>query len=221
MQRVQTLLGSEKPLVHLFYGDSITHGISATHLYRDYTQHYAEYIRGGGIARALDAVINTAISGNSTKDLLHSFADRAQKFRPDLAYLMIGMNDCSKKRPPERQVSLDEFRLNLRELTRRFREMGTLVVLQTTCPVIPGSGPEDREFTLPAYMEAIRELASEENLPLVDHHAHWLARPAFPYNWMQDSFHPNEWGHLAFARYLLEQLGIQNESKDLFKVPLR
>lgn len=216
MQRVQALLQSEKPLVHLFYGDSITHGVSATGLHRDYTQHYHEFVRGGGLGRPLDSVVNTAISGNTTRALLDTFDVRVTRFRPDLVFLMIGMNDCCTSR----EVSLGEFTDNLHALAAKFRELGSLAVFQTTCPVVPhGDGAETREPHLPSYMQAVRDVAAKEQLPLVDHYHYWTHLSAFPYRWMQDAFHPSEKGHLAFARHLLREIGIEKAGHALFQVP--
>ncbi len=206
MQRIQKLLKSEKPIKWLFYGDSITHGALHTFGWRDYTEHFTERVRFE-MGRYQDIVIKTAISGNTTKDLLRDFEWRLGQFRPQVVFIMIGMNDCSTGR----EVTRDEFRTNLRELCRRISALDSAVpVLQTTCPVLPGAGG-DREPNISDYMDIVREIAAAEKLPLVDHTLHWKKNEGWLYYWMNDSFHPNNHGHLVFAELLFKELGIFDE----------
>ncbi len=217
MERVLKKLQDGDPLVHLFTGDSITHGNSATHFHRDYTQLYSEFVRGRALGRNKDVIINTGVAGRTTRSLLQNVDLQVVRFRPDLVFLMIGMNDCREKN----DISIEEFSANLRELTQRFRDIGALTILQTTTPIIPNSCATDREPFLPAFMDVVRLIAEEEDLPLVDHHNHWLELENFPYNWMEDSYHPNEWGHMAMARFLVTSIGLQKPENPLFSFPLR
>jgi lysophospholipase L1-like esterase len=214
LEKVRSRLQSEAGLVHLFYGDSITHCTTSSGNFRSYPQHFESVLR---CSRRLDAVANTAISGNTTRQLVDEFEARAARLRPDIVYIMIGMNDCCVNR----QLSLAEFNTNLDILIGKFQELGSLVVLQTTCPVIPSAKQSaTREETISAYMQAMRDRAESHDLPLVDHYSHWLERPAFPYAWMNDAFHPNEKGHLAFARHLLRCCGLENLDHIAFQSPL-
>ena len=90
MERIKASLKSERPLKWLFYGDSITHGAFHTFGARDYTQLFAEKVRYE-LKRFTDVVINTAISGNNSRQLLNGFDWRVGQFRPDAVFLMIGM----------------------------------------------------------------------------------------------------------------------------------
>lgn len=207
MQKIPVLLSDrEKPAKWLFYGDSITHGAVHTFGKRDYTEHFSERVRTE-LGRTQDIVIKTAISGNTTRDLLATFDWRVGAFRPDVVFLMIGMNDCSTGR----NIALGEFRENLELLIRKIGELGGETVLQTTCPILPGGAP-DREGNFPAFMNAIREVAAERSLLLVDHEAFWQAHADKHYYWMSNTFHPNGEGHLAFAHELFRKIGIFDEN---------
>lgn len=204
MQRVKDLMDSGKPLTWLFYGDSITHGVVFTFGQRDYTQLFTERLRAE-MGRNMDVVINTAISGHNTQNLLDTFDHRVARFSPDIVLLMIGMNDCTTN--PAQAVALDQFKANLHTLCDKFEELGAVTILQTTCPILPKSAP-DREPQFPAYMDAIREVASERSLPLIDHTAYWQDNIEKLYLWMGNQFHPNEFGHRAFAELLFTELGM-------------
>jgi len=203
MQRIRQLLEQTSPVKWLFDGDSITHGAVNTRGGRDYTEHFAERVRYEFGTRTRDIVLKSAISGNTTRQLLEDFDWRAGQFRPDVAFIMIGMNDCSTTR----NVPIEEFEANLNTLCERFAAIGSLAVLQTTCPIIPGTTP-DREPYFPAFMDVIRRVACERQLPLVDHLAYWEQHLPFHVEWMANAFHPNAAGHIAFAAHLFDTIGI-------------
>ncbi len=188
-------LFDQKACKWLFYGDSITHGAKHTAGHRDYTQLFSEKVRYE-LDRRGDIVINTAFSGNTTRDLLGDFDWRVGQFSPTAVFVMIGMNDCDSCKVP-----LDEFQENLSLLVRRIVEIGALPVMQTTNPIVTGQAPS-REPHFPAYMNAVRETAEKNALPLIDHTTHWMAQSSFPTSWMADAFHPNAQGHHALYEHL-------------------
>ena len=203
MQRIcQRLQNTDVPTKWLFYGDSITHGCTHTMGQRDYVELFAERVRGE-LGRFQDLILNAAISGNTTRQLLDDYDWRVGQFAPDVVFLMIGMNDCSSNN----DLSLDVFKANLQTLADRLQNDNAQLVLQTTCPILPGSTPE-REPHFPAYMDAIRELAASAHLPLIDHTRLWPADLDALYYWMNNAFHPNEYGHRAFAFELFRALNI-------------
>lgn len=205
MDRIKALYADGLPRKWLFYGDSITHGALHTWGHRDYTELFAERIRYE-LGRRNDIVINTATSGNTTADLLETFDWRVAQFKPDVVFIMIGMNDCNAANP----ITLEQFYDNLHALADLIEDLGGVPVLQTTCPIIPGCAP-GREEKFDDYMQAIRNVAEERNLPLVDHTAYWLEHIDHHWYWMNDPFHPNEAGHRVFNKVLLEALGIWHE----------
>lgn len=206
MERLKALLMRPEPVTWLFTGDSITHGALHTFGWRDCTELFRERILWE-LRRGNDAVINTAYSGYTTQGLLSQFELRVARFKPDVVFIMIGMNDCSDCRVP-----LSEFTQNLRELAARIQAWDGLPVLQTTCPVISGKAGS-RETHLPAYMAAVCQAAAELQVPLVDHFAHWNKHPEQQrFYWMSDPFHPNECGHRAFAHLLFRDLGIWDDT---------
>ncbi len=204
MQPIRDMLNQDQPRLWLFYGDSITHGSRHTHGHRDYVQLFEERLRTE-MGRPWDVVVRTANSGNTTQQLIGEFDSRAARFKPDVAFLMIGMNDCSD----DRDITVEQFEANLHELKCRFDELGSLTVFQTTCPILPGSAPS-REPNYDAYMDAVRRVAEHHQAPLIDHTCALGEAGDQIYMWMSNAFHPNEYGHRKFARYLFEHLGIDD-----------
>jgi len=204
MYRITERLDSDKPIKWLFYGDSITDGVLHTFGHRDYTELFSERIRSE-LERHMDIIINTAISGNNIRDLLSSFDWRVTQFNPDVVFLMIGMNDCSDIN----DISIKEFESNLLKLTNKIINLGAIPILQTTCPILPGQAP-DRLPYFDSYMDIIRKIASECNLPLIDHNQFWKEHLDNHFYWMSNEFHPNHYGHIMFAKYIYSCLGIDN-----------
>ena len=137
MERVKKLFASNDPVKWIFYGDSITHGALHTFGQRDYVELFSERVRFE-LARTMDIIITTAISGDNTRGLLNSFDWRVAQFKPDVVFLMIGMNDCNA----DNDIGIDEFESNLSELATKIDDLNAVPVLQTTCPILPGQAPE-------------------------------------------------------------------------------
>ncbi|MCK5845232.1 MAG: SGNH/GDSL hydrolase family protein [Victivallales bacterium] len=206
MNRLKRLLSDAKPKTWVFYGDSITHGAVHTYGGRDYTEHFSERIRME-LSRTQDVVIKTAKSGDNTRGLLNTFDWRVGRFEPDAVFIMIGMNDCANTIP----IDLPEFESNLVELCSRIDKLGAVPILQTTCPILPGTSPERTPY-FNDYMNVIRKVAADGGWPLIDHTAEWEKLPDKLYYKMSNPFHPNAMGHLAFAHTIFKKLDIWNEA---------
>jgi lysophospholipase L1-like esterase len=202
MQRIQKLLKSDKPLTWVFYGDSITHGSLHTFGQRDYVELFSERVRSE-LNRPMDMVITTAISGDSTRSLLTSFEWRVARFKPDIVFLMVGMNDCSEVN----EINVEEFEDNIVKIATQIGDLGGILILQTTCPVISELAPERAPY-IDSYMDKIRKVASDHGLPFIDHTRYWKESSERTMFWMSNAFHPNAHGHRAFAEYIFRCLDI-------------
>lgn len=205
MERIRQLLASRTPLRWVFSGDSITHGAFHTFGERDYTELFSERIRFE-MCRRFDIVIKTAISGTNTFSPLENFDILIGQFNPHVVFLMFGMNDCC-----DEFVSPENFEKNLYDLVDRITSIGAVPVLQTTCPVLPNSCPE-RELYFDKYMDIIRKVAGLAKLVLIDHDLFWKNNGSDLFYWMNNAFHPNAFGHRAFAQLIFEKMGIFDET---------
>jgi lysophospholipase L1-like esterase len=158
--------------------------------------------------RRLDVVIKTATSGTTTSSPLNNFNTLIGQFTPHVVFLMFGMNDCSSQSvPPEK------FEKNLYDLVDKITGIGAVPVLQTTCPVLPGSCPE-REQYLDKYMDLIRAVAESKKLDLIDHNLFWKKNGSDLHYWMNDVIHPNAFGHRVLARLIFKEMGIFDEKSN-------
>jgi len=103
------------------------------------------------------------------------------------------MNDCKNS-----SIKKDEFERNLLELTTKINKLEAIPILQTTCPIL--SGQElDRSPYFDLYMNTIRKVASDYEVPFIDHTSYWQEHSDSHFYWMSNAIHPNHEGHKAFA----------------------
>ncbi len=202
---IKSLLKKEEPITWVITGDSITHGALHTHGRRSYPEHFAERVRWE-MRRVRDVVINTGISGDRVPGLLSDLEHRVIRFRPNVVFVMLGMNDAT-----EGEEGRAAFREKYRELVNRLREeTDALILLQTPNPITPAA--ENRQ-DLPAYSQIVREIAAETEVALVDQERMWkeyLSEEKNDLNYFLNdgTLHPNAAGHILFAHNLFHALEI-------------
>ncbi len=189
----------------LFAGDSITQGVEHTHGERCWVELFAEYVRRT-CDRPLDIVVNTGVSGWTTRGVLGEFDHLVGRWAPTVVSISLGTNDASLD--PAKHVPLDEFRSQLSELVTRSAGLGARVVVQTPALVSPSALQMRPDVA--AYSAVCRVVAEATGALLVDHEAHWRAAFADvdPVAWLDDPIHPNPEGHRQMARLLIERLGL-------------
>ncbi|MHB1079428.1 MAG: GDSL-type esterase/lipase family protein [Prosthecobacter sp.] len=172
-------------------------------------------------------VHNAGIGGNTTRDALKRLQTDVLKYKPRIVVMQFGINDSAVdvwKNPPatEPRVPLAEYLSNLRRMIAAAQQAKAQVILMTTNPLrwtsklkeMYGKPPynpaaEDGfdSATLAGYNDALRQLAAELKLPLVD------VRAAYPdfaakhqttiEGMLLDGMHPNDLGQQLVAELLV------------------
>ncbi|MFE5586034.1 SGNH/GDSL hydrolase family protein [Kitasatospora sp. NPDC056531] len=191
---------SDNPMTWVMAGDSITQAVYHTHGARGWVEHVQERVCWQ-LDRLTDIVVNSGVSAWKATDVLGAYDFLIGRFAPDVLSLSLGTNDA--------RAGLDGvkgFRDAMREIIDR--SAGAQIVLHT--PLVVSHAGRAARAELPAYCQAVRELAEETGALLVDHEAHWLAE--FPDGealaWLDDPAHPNAAGHLRMANHTLRTLGL-------------
>ena len=199
MAELAALLQTPEPLRWVFTGDSITHGAGHLHGERHYVELIAERIRWE-LLRTRDHVLNTGISGREITDVEEDLEWTVLQYEPQVISIMLGLNDCA------RSGTVESFSASYERVLLRLIDTGAAVLLHTPNRV-PGTDPLRRD-ALPAYVEAIRELASRLPVTLIDHYEAWRqAEEAGTYEWwIAHGCHPNAFGHRVLARTTLQAL---------------
>jgi len=186
---VAAILAGSPPATWLFVGDSITQGSKHTEGARSFPQLFEEWVRYER-GRRDDIVVTTAFSGETTDDLLASFAVRVARPAPDVVFVMFGTNDATGL------VSEPRFRANLERIVAQVRALDALPVLQTPNPIAESGA---RGAALAEYVRTIRAVAADEGVALVDHYRDGEPDPAL----LADAIHPNALGHRTMAERVI------------------
>ncbi|MFD3698333.1 SGNH/GDSL hydrolase family protein [Streptomyces sp. NPDC058646] len=192
---------TDTPMTWVATGDSITQAVLHTHGARGWVEHLHERVRWQ-LRRLSDVVVNTGVSAWGAVDVLGAQEHLVGRFRPDVLSVSLGTNDCLAG-----EDGLPRFHDAMRRIVSG-TDPRTQVVLHT--PALVGLSGRERRSSLPAYCQAVREIARDTGALLVDHEAHWLAHhgTADPIPWLDDPAHPNAAGHLQMANHTLRTLGL-------------
>ncbi|MBZ4191392.1 SGNH/GDSL hydrolase family protein [Niabella sp. 3A5MI-3] len=209
-EKIALLLKAGTPNKWLFTGDSITQGAKHTHGMRSYVEIFSERIRWE-LGRVRDAVINTAVSGNTSRDLIEDIEWRLLQYKPQAVFIMLGTNDAVV----QKDVPVELFQRNIRTLVERVRGINAVPVLLSPNPIVEAKAPE--RAALRNYIQALRETAGSASVTLVDVWDKWNTELAKKYKGLQedqllnDPLHPNGRGHREIAMMLFRSLSIFNE----------
>ncbi|MFA5205721.1 MAG: GDSL-type esterase/lipase family protein [Lentisphaeria bacterium] len=188
---------------------------------------YADLLRAELPARGIaGTVLNRGVPGNTTADARARFEADVLASRPDLTILQFGINDAAVdvwKNPPATvpRVAVEAYVANLTAMIRQLREAGSQVILMTPNPSRwrpellalygrPPYVPDDPmglNVIIQEYVQAVRDLARAQQLPLVDVYARYLAYHQVAGQSMDglllDGEHPNARGHRLVADALV------------------
>ena len=210
-----------KPGGIFMFGDSTTAPRGSVKVYADRVNTMLQSI-GSSLS-----VYNAGVPSNTTVQALKRLQTDVLAYKPRIVVMQFGLNDCAIdvwKKPPatEPRVSKEAFIANYRSMIAATQKAGAKVILMTTNPLrwhsktreLYGKPPykpdaEDgfESPTLLAYNEALRALAKELNVPLVDVHAAYPAfaakKKTFITDMLPDGMHPGDLGHELVAELLL------------------
>ncbi len=197
---VAAKFAQDKPSKVVCFGDSVTGVYYHTGGRRAYTD-----MVGIGLRQAYPngdiTAINAGVSGNTTVDALARIKKDVLAHKPDLVTVMFGLNDMTR-------VSLEDYRANLKNIIAKCRTVGAEVMLCT-----PNSIRDTASrpiATLEQYVAVVREVATEEKVPLADCYAAFeYIRTQNALDWaflMNDPIHPNMDGHKLLARTIVSTL---------------
>lgn len=205
------------------FGDSTTAPRGNTEVYATLLSNELSF-EGGDVK-----VINSGIGGNTTSNAKSRFEKDVLAHKPDVVIIQFGINDSAVdvwKKPPATgpRVALETYRTNLTEMVRTLKKNGARVVLMTSNPISWTDplrklystapylldDPDGMNVLLRGYAEAVRKLAQEEGVGLVDIYTEFKKADQMPKHkpgWLsKDGMHPDDPGHRLVARLLMEHL---------------
>ena len=190
-------------------GDSITKGVrSGVTAEETFASLLQSDLRAAG--QDVD-VINHGIGGERTDQALARLSRDIQSLEPTLVTVMYGTNDSYvDKGQKESRLTKDVYVANLQKIVSELHRTGIQVVLMTEPRwgdnAAPNGVGENPNLRLEPFVEGCRQVAREQNVPLVDHFQIWSKANAEGTDigeWTTDQCHPNPPGHKVLAETML------------------
>jgi lysophospholipase L1-like esterase len=199
----------------VFIGDSITDCGRARPAVEDDPQGL-----GDGYVSLIDAIItaceptarwnivNVGEANDTVSDLAARWERDVLAWYPEWLSILIGINDVWRSidfiSGGETQVSLDEYSNTLRELVQTTKPILQGLVLMTPYYVQSDKSDPMRAM-MDNYSQAVREIAAENNVRLVDTQAEFdrVMRIRAAKSMAEDHIHVNLVGHMVLARGFL------------------
>lgn len=144
--------------------------------------------------------INVGISGETTRDLLARFERDVAFYQPHAVIVTIGGNDSN----PDREMTVQEFRANLDEITTRLLTLpGCVPILQTYYSFDAERIDLQHARQFLEWMQIVRDVAQEYEVSLLDNLPRWEALRAIDVEafreLMRDPCHVNPLGHAVWG----------------------
>ncbi len=193
----------------VFFGDSITQaGVQPG----GYILKVGELASKENKADQFD-FIGSGIGGNKIYDLYLRVEEDVLSKNPDVVVLYIGVNDVWHKRTHGTGTDADKFEKFYTALIKKFQEKNIKVVLCTPAAIGERTDSSNElDGDLNNYSNIIRNLASKNNLPLVD-----LRKSFLDYN-LKFNTENKESGILTSDRVHLNEKGNQFVAEEIWKV---
>jgi lysophospholipase L1-like esterase len=205
-------------------GDSTVCEYAASRPDRGWGQFVTEHFRTGTVT-----IINLAKPGRSTKTFIkEGLWNKALAAKPSYVLIQFGHNDSHAPEKPESTDAATTYKDFLRRYIDESRAISTTPILIT--PVARRTFTADRTLqdVLQPYADAMKEVAKEKNVPVIDLHAsskELVARlgpekSAKMANKKGDNTHFNEQGARTMADLLVKELPAAAPSlKELLVTP--
>ena len=201
-----------KKMTIVMLGDSITNGVRVGVKEEDTFRHLLQK----DLSQAVE-VVNAGVNGDITTTAIHRLERDVLGYCPNYVTIMFGVNDAGYYRPATDsmadtpRVTAEDFRSNLEVIIKAVQKIRAKPVLVTPVPMNPFYAHKDfpaylengLNYLVDEYADIIRDLASRDNLPLIDVHRAFSADPGTD-RLVPDGIHPNKAGHRFIADIFME-----------------
>ncbi len=199
-----------RPLRYVALGDSLTEGVGdpVGNGWRGWAALLA-----GGLSEPSAEFTNLAVSGAQTRDVLETQLPAALDLRPDVASVLVGVNDTLRS-----TFDIEKIAERLDKVYAAFTRQGTAVL--TAClpdpgtmlglPAVLGNPLARRQRAVNTVVHTLSERYGAVHLHAVDDA--WIMDRAM---WSSDRLHPGERGHRQIAlrfHAMLAQRGIATQT---------
>ncbi|WP_195576200.1 SGNH/GDSL hydrolase family protein [Paenibacillus sp. 1001270B_150601_E10] len=160
-------------------------------------------------------LLNMGIGGNTIRDLAARWQQDVLDHQPDGVIIAIGINDVWRKydNPMNQALAVleEEYERTMNELIDSSQALGADVMLLTPFFIEPNK-EEPMRADMDRYGAIVQAVGRERDLPVVDLQETMDRFLAYthPTTLAFDRVHPNQTGHMAIAKAVLEMIKQQN-----------
>jgi len=210
---------TQKTIKILTWGDSITWGVrEGVKETQTFTYYLGVFLNKNSFQVEM---IKKGISGETTSGALNRIERDVIREKPRCVTIMYGTNDAfidnyANETGHLPRISIERYKKNLQAIIQKLKANNIKPILMTSIPMGRFWGSDvgiykqkGINFKLKEYVEAVRDIAQEENVPLVDHFNEWLKWEKKGKDidaWMTDGIHPNPKGHRFIAATIFKVL---------------
>ena len=206
----------------VFTGDSITDCGRRERAHRPLGTGYVHFAANILLARHPQlqiSVINTGISGNTTRDLMQRWQRDCIGHQPDILSVLIGINDLWRQFAMPRDlpmaVYIDEYRSNYRRLLLEVSKKCNCQIILIEPFMFCNDADNEMFKALKGYIDVVHILADEFDAALVPLQSgiNETIGKAPPSKWSDDMVHPFMWAHAWIAEQWLEEVSVLNAER--------
>jgi lysophospholipase L1-like esterase len=199
MQQIYNLGNkSEKSLLYVAMGDSLTAGVGIDNFEKSYPYQVAQNISEKGNNVTLNI---QARPGAKSVDIINSFLDSTIKLQPDIVTLFVGVNDVHGN------ISKEEFRNNYEIILNRLTKETKAKIYVINLPYLGAKNlilpPYDYYFKnrTEEFNEIIKKLSEDYELRYIDLYTLY---PKFSFEnfYSEDLFHPSDIGYKLWSEII-------------------
>ncbi len=198
-------LSHPQPLKWLILGDSLLPPSSSDYTPRGFVDVFRDYLNGP-LWRIEDIVINGTSSRFKITEARDQLDFQLWRNRPDIIVLMCGPSDAEGG-----TQHCEAFEEEFIKLIKCIQKTGLNTIINT-----PPCLPETNESLLVdrlVYLEALKAISAEYDIPLVDHWKHWewaAIEVGGTESWYQsDLLHPGVRGFEQMTHLLFKECGLE------------
>lgn len=211
LKKSLALLQNGRDIKIALLGDSVTLGAEAGFWWEDRSQTWTGRLVVGLSERFPDAQIKEIPAykgGITTKQGAEFFKKNVAPAKPDLLLIALGLNDAGGHPKKNAKVPAPVFKEAIRKMVVAAKESGSEVILVTPFHGNPWCVPGSRVHK---HVEALKELAREENVACADVYTAWgqlRQRGIAPYSQVHNGInHPGSFGHSVYSDCILGLFG--------------
>lgn len=204
LSQLRKKLEQGEAITYVVFGDSISTGAEASEESMKYYHLFAAAVRERFPAASIQVRMK-AVGGESSQGGLGRLSRDVLSERPDLVTIGYGMNDQNRRSDGTNGVPPEQFERNISRMIDDIQQHTDASIILIT-PCLPNPHWKYASSNTSDYAEVLRKLGANRQVAVADLQQIWLEELSAgktPESLLLNNVnHPNDYGHLLYARAL-------------------